>query len=91
MKKKRLKKRSRELYLFLCEFYKNSNRFPTMREVVAGTDITSTSNVYFHYCKLWKHNLLGNEKVKGYSKFFILGGSWQPPEAYYQIKYGGSS
>lgn len=40
------------VYNFIVEFIKNNGYAPSVREICAGTDLSSTSSVYMHLLKL---------------------------------------
>lgn len=40
------------VYNFIVEFIKKNGYAPTVREICAGTDLSSTSSVYMHLLKL---------------------------------------
>ena len=44
--------RREQIYNFLVDFVKKNGYAPSVREICAGTDLSSTSSVYMHLLKL---------------------------------------
>ena len=60
-KKKPLSSRQKNILTYVCEYMVNHGRPPTIREIGAATDISSTSVVNYNLTKLEKKGLIGRD------------------------------
>lgn len=85
---KKLTKSMIDTYMFACEFYQRTGRFPTLRVIVDNTGISSTSVASLHITRLVEHGFLKLYWTGSSRHASIVGGTgWRPPEAYYKFKY----
>jgi len=89
---KKLTKRDRDTYKFICEHSREWNgRFPTIRTIIVFTHHTSTSSVSYTLNKLVEFGLLDKIETPTQRFYMVLGGQneelFSTPNAYRAIKF----
>lgn len=82
----RTSKRVLQLFLEIVRYYEDHQSFPTIREVMDRTEYTSTSATSYAINRLIDMGLLERDLLGNSRNISIVGGQWQRPESYTEIK-----
>jgi hypothetical protein len=81
-KKQPLSDRHKRLYVACVTFFVQHQAFPTNREIIAITDVTSTSVANYYLDRLVEEGLLKKRPGKKARGFSIVGLRVVPPDTY---------